>query len=82
MNYKQQTLAYAGLSVSRDVKKGRENKARAIWRMGGGGVHSGQTSEICQNWAKYFKVKVTTFIIESLRYYQHPVSLLNVFKVY
>ena len=32
--------------------------------------------------AKYFKVKVATFTIESLRYYQHPVSLLNFLKVY
>ena len=26
--------------------------------------------------------KIATFTIESLRYYQHPVSLLNFFKVY
>ena len=45
-------------------------------------VHSGQTSEICKSWAKYFKVKVATFTIESLGYYQHPVSLLNFLKVY
>ena len=32
--------------------------------------------------AKYFKVKVATFTVESLGYYQHPVSLLNFLKVY
>ena len=46
------------------------------------GEHSGQTSEICKSQAKYFKVKVATFTIESLRYYQHPVSSLNFLKVY
>ena len=45
-------------------------------------LHSGQRSEICKSQAKYFKVKVATFTIESLGYYQHPVSLLNFLKVY
>ena len=45
-------------------------------------LHSGQTSELCKSSAKYFKVKVATFTIERLGYYQHPVSLLNFLKVY
>ena len=49
---------------------------------GAGGLHRGQTREICEKQEKYFKGKVVTFTVQSLILYQYPVDLLTFLEVY